>query len=88
MRSSFSPSRTRGEVEPADVHENARSDDPQLQDRDERLSPCERLRVRVGERVERLCKRRRANVLDRRGDHAVPPSRSVAAAARTESTID
>ena len=77
-----------GEVEPSDVDESARPDDPQLHDREERLTARERLRLRVGERVERLVERRGPDVLDRGGDHAAASSRSVAAAARTESTID
>ena len=67
------------ELEAADVHENARPHDPELQDRDERLTACERLRVRVGERLERLVERRRADVLGPRRESSAPPSRSVAA---------
>ena len=76
------------EVEPSDVDESARPDDPQLHDREERLTARERFRLRVGERVERLVERRGPDVLDRGRDHAAASSRSVAAAARTESTID
>ena len=67
-------------LEAADVHEHARSDDAQLQHREERLPAREHLRIRVCECCQCIVERRCAPMLERCGDHA--PT-----AARTESTI-
>ena len=74
IRSSLvSPTSTPRELEPADVHENARPDDPQLHDREERLTACERLRVRVGESSSASSSERGANVARRpRGSRRCP----------------
>ena len=72
------------ELELADVDEQPRPDQPQLQDRDERLAAGERLRVRLGERAERIVERLRAHVLELGRDH---PSLPAAAAALIASTI-
>ena len=69
------------EIEASDVDQDARPNDPQLQDRKERLPARERLRIGIGEGGERVVERRRSDVLDCCGDHAV-------AAVRIESTID
>ncbi len=69
------------EIEASDVDQDARPNDPQLQDGKERLPACERLRIGIGEGSERVVERRRSDVLDCCGDHAVT-------AARIESTID
>ena len=66
-----SPSRSvdAAEVEPGDVDDERRPRDAELHHRDERLAAGDRLRVGLGEELERVVEVGRARVARRRGDH-------------------
>ena len=69
------------ELEPRDVDDERWPRDAELHDRDERLPARDRLRVRLGEQLERVVEIGRARVAGRCGNH------EATSAARIDSTI-
>ncbi len=69
------------QLEARDVDDERRPRDAELHDRDERLPAGDRLRVGLGEQLERVVEVGRARVPGRRGDH------EAVVTARIDSTI-